>query len=81
MKEDDGTFLMCFKDWREIFSNLFICHQFEAGMWSGWRFSGRWTAETSSGSVKRDEESQRKFAELNPQYIVTVARKQPSPLQ
>jgi len=23
--ENDGTFLMCFKDWRNIFSFLFIC--------------------------------------------------------
>ena len=24
----DGTFLMCFKDWRKLFGNLFMCINF-----------------------------------------------------
>jgi hypothetical protein len=32
----DGTFLMCFKDWRSIYSNLFVAKNFK-DEWSGFR--------------------------------------------
>ena len=25
---EDGTFLICFKDWRTVYTNLFICFKF-----------------------------------------------------
>lgn len=34
---NDGTFIMCFKDWRSIYDNLFSCVDF-TDEWSGVRF-------------------------------------------
>lgn len=46
--ENDGTFLMSFKDWREIFTNLFICIDFP-NHYTGRRILGAWTEELSGG--------------------------------
>jgi len=34
---EDGTFLMCYSDWRDIYNNLFISVDFPDD-WSGIRF-------------------------------------------
>jgi len=36
LNEDDGTFMMCFKDWRTVYCNLFMCVKFPEE-WSGMR--------------------------------------------
>lgn len=36
---DDGTFLINFKEWRNLFSNLFMCINFP-DEWSGRRIKG-----------------------------------------
>lgn len=33
---DDGMFVMCYKDWRNIFSNLFLCFRFDPAKWIGY---------------------------------------------
>lgn len=45
---NDGTFLMCFKDWRSIYTNLFACVDF-TDEWSGIRFVDAWTEHHSGG--------------------------------
>ncbi len=40
--DQDGTFLMCYGDWRYYFSNLFACIDFP-DMWSGVRFNSTLT--------------------------------------
>lgn len=32
--KDDGTFLISYKDWRNIFDNLYICRKFDKN-WCG----------------------------------------------
>jgi hypothetical protein len=34
--EDDGCFLICYNDFRKIFSNLFIGYNLSLKEWSGW---------------------------------------------
>lgn len=47
--EEDGSFIMCYSDWRNIFNNMFICIDFE-DEWDGVRFFSEWTEETSGGT-------------------------------
>jgi Ca2+-binding EF-hand superfamily protein len=54
---NDGTFFMCFKDWRRIFHNLYACVDFSKE-WFGKRFAGQWNVSNSGGvplSGKPDE--------------------------
>lgn len=50
---DDGTFLICYKDWRTIFTNLFLCINFPDN-WSGYRILGEWTDGKSWGVPKKN---------------------------
>lgn len=65
--KQDGTFLMCFKDWRNIYTNLFVCIDFP-DEWSGIRVKGQWTSK-SYGIVKNTQKSMKLFAEQNNQYV------------
>lgn len=69
---DDGTFLMCFKDWRELFANLFMCIDFPND-WSGRRIQGEWTKDLSAGPPKKN--SMEIYATNNPQYIFKLNRR------
>jgi hypothetical protein len=46
--DNDGTFLINYRNWRDIFNNMYICLDFP-DEWSGVRFKGRWTKECSGG--------------------------------
>lgn len=45
---DDGTFLMCYHDWKENFSTLF-CNVDFPDIWTGVRFRSKWTKSNSGG--------------------------------
>ncbi|CAG9317944.1 unnamed protein product [Blepharisma stoltei] len=64
----DGTFLMSFKDWRSIFSHVYICSNFKK-QW-GVQFQGDWTSETSGG-VPMDKENSVLWSR-NPQFILEL---------
>jgi calpain, invertebrate len=65
---------MSFKDWRTIYNNLFCCVKFDES-WSGKRYEGQWTSESSGGTpVKADTELMKKWAE-NPQFICELNNK------
>ena len=49
LDKDDGTFLMNYKDWRDIFNTLYCCVDFP-DHWSGIRFEDQWTKENSGGT-------------------------------
>lgn len=59
--KDDGTFIMCFKDWRNIFTNVFICIDFPE-IWNGKRLLDKWEGDYCGGVVSRQEGSAEKFA-------------------
>ena len=64
-QEDDGTFLMCYRDWRSIFTTLYASINFPPE-WSGLRYTDKWTKENSGGVPdKAGAEAWTK----NPQFI------------
>mmetsp|Transcript_6750 Transcript_6750/g.10856 ORF Transcript_6750/g.10856 Transcript_6750/m.10856 type:complete len:158 (-) Transcript_6750:891-1364(-) len=64
---DDGTFLIPFTDWLDIFSTLFVNIDFPED-WTGVRFYSRWTMSNSGGLPKKyDKENLERFAH-NPQF-------------
>lgn len=69
---DDGTFLMCYKDWRNIFGNLYICKDYSITC-NGYYITSQFTTQTTSGILTNSEESRKNFA-LNDQYIMKVKK-------
>ena len=45
---EDGTFLINYASWREIYNNMYICVDFPPE-WDGIRFKSEWTAQCSGG--------------------------------
>lgn len=68
LNEEDGTFLINYRNWRDIFNNVYVCLDFPES-WSGIRFRGEWD-KTNSGGLPSPmtEENMIKWAR-NPQYI------------
>ena len=48
MSQEDGIFLMCFSDFRQIYNKLFICKNFPPSF-IGVRIYGSWTKNESGG--------------------------------
>ena len=48
LSQEDGTFLMCFSDFRQIYNKLFICKNFPPSF-IGVRIYGSWTTNESGG--------------------------------
>ena len=72
--KDDGTFFMCFKDWRSIFDNFYACVDLEDN-WSGVRFEDEWTKSTSGGvPTAASREAAQRFGK-NPQFIINLRRR------
>ena len=72
--KDDGTFFMCFKDWRTIFDNFYACVDFEDS-WSGVRFEDEWTKSTSGGVPTSPSQAAAKLFSKNPQFTLNLRRK------
>lgn len=45
---NDGTFLMNYQSWRDIYNNMYICVDF-AKSWTAIRFDSRWEKTCSGG--------------------------------
>ena len=74
MDSNDGTFLMCFKDWRSIYHNLYACVDFDDS-WFGVRFPGEWTMQNSGGvPVTGTKQEMTRWAK-NPQYFIELQQK------
>ena len=67
LSQEDGTFLMCFSDFRNIFNKLFICKSFPPSF-IGLRIFGQWTKKESGGLPVN--EKQEKTFYSNPQYYL-----------
>lgn len=71
---EDGTFLMCYKDWRNIFHNLFVALDFP-NEWSGRIANYQWTAENSGGfPMQKTEEENERYGK-NPQFLIKLNNK------
>ena len=68
---NDGTFFMCFKDWRRIFHNLYACVDFSDN-WFGKRFAGQWTVENSGGVPLQGKPDECARWAKNPQYCIEL---------
>ena len=64
LSQEDGTFLMCYSDFRQIFNKLFICKNFPPSF-IGIRIFGSWT-KNESGGLPVNKAQERTFYD-NPQ--------------
>jgi hypothetical protein len=63
---EDGTFLMCFSDWRNIFNKLFVSVNFP-DKWNAIRYYSEFTTEHSGGLPGKAPQSKVDWA-TNPQF-------------
>jgi hypothetical protein len=71
--EDDGTFLMCYSDFRNIFQNLFISVDFPVE-WTGVRFQSCWDNTCSGGTPSPFKEPMLTQWASNPQYLLEIKK-------
>ena len=71
LNDKDGTFLMCFKDWRTIFTFLFSCVDFP-DHWSGFRMLGAWSANSAGGVPSGKTKKEIKIWGQNPQFFMDL---------
>ena len=67
LSQEDGTFLMCFSDFRQIFNKLYICKNFPPNF-IGIRIYGQWT-KNESGGLPINQKQEKTFYN-NPQYYL-----------
>lgn len=65
VKNDDGSFLIDFDDWKDLFTTLFINLDFPE-KWTGVRFRSQWTLNKSAGLPTKYEEKALKAFAKNP---------------
>jgi len=62
LQDEDGTFLIDYKNFRDIYNKLFVAIDFP-DEWCGIRFESNWTSETCGGlPLKNTEEEKKRFA-------------------
>ena len=74
LQEEDGTFLIDFKNFRDIYNKLFVAIDFP-DKWCGIRFENRWTKETCGGLPLDNSDAAKKRFAKNPQYLVAPTEK------
>ena len=71
--EDDGIFFMCYNDWREIFTNLYLCGDFlTLKEMEGDIFSFYWTEVNDGGTPIHGTEEEKKSWAKNPYARITI---------
>ena len=73
LNPNDGCFLMSFKDWRNLYSNIYTCVDFPDN-WSGVRFQGEWTKTSSGGVPQTINKADWASWGANPQYVVEARK-------
>ncbi len=71
---NDGTFLMGFRDWRNIYSNLYCCIDFPDS-WSGIRIFDGWTKDCAGGVPMQATVKANESWTTNPQYKIEISNK------
>jgi calpain, invertebrate len=69
LQEEDGTFLIDYKNFRDIYNKLFVAIDFP-DEWCGLRFESQWTKETCGGLPLKNTEAEKLRFANNPQYLV-----------
>jgi hypothetical protein len=70
---NDGTFMMCYEDWRDQFSTLFLNLDFPED-WTGVRFKSKWTPENSGGLPNKMQKDVLERYAKNPQFLIKPAQ-------
>ena len=65
LDDDDGTFLMNYKNFRQVYDKLFVAQNFPDN-WCAIRYSSKWTEETSGGLPLKSTEFEKKRYAKNP---------------
>jgi hypothetical protein len=73
LNEEDGSFIMCFKDYRSLFNKLFFCYSFPPSV-IAIRFKDKWSPEESGGLPVNNTEAEMKSWAKNPQYYMKLMR-------
>jgi len=63
---------MCYDDWKDNFSTLFINIDFPED-WTGVRFSSKWTKSNAMGLPAKNESEQLERFAKNPQFMIAPA--------
>ena len=71
---NDGSFLMCFKDWRDIYHNLYACVDFSDEWW-GVRFEKEWNPSNSGGVPTTANRQDALNWAKNPQFVLELKSK------
>ena len=71
--KNDGAFLMCFKDFRTIFNQIFLCQDFPPNI-IGVRFYDEWKEENSGGLPLNNTKQEYIDFYRNPQYYIEIKK-------
>jgi len=73
LDSEDGSFLMCFSDFRNIYTRLFFCIEFPPS-YVGLLFKDKWTVEESGGIPINNKPEEMKSWAKNPQYYLKLEK-------
>ena len=74
--DEDGTFLMCYKDWREVFTHAYISENlFNKNEYQAIQFDHSWTVENSGGTPIKMNPTECLSWARNPHAKLTVKGK------
>jgi hypothetical protein len=68
LQDDDGTFLIDYQNFRDIFNRLFIAIDFPA-IWNGIRFASEWTPDFCGGLPLEGTDAAMIRFSKNPQFL------------
>lgn len=70
---EDGTFLMCYSDFRKLYNKLFVCIDFPHSF-IGVKFTDSWSKQQSGGIPIDDTKLDKTKWAQNPQYYFAIER-------
>ena len=73
LSQEDGTFLMCFSDFRKIFNKIYICVNYKPSF-IGIRMYSKWTQVDSGGLPINNTPQEYADFPKNPQYYFTMQK-------
>ena len=74
LNSEDGTFMMCFSDFRQIFNKIYLCLDFPPTFISI-RFYDKWTINESGGIPILNKPNEALEFAKNPQYYISFSKK------
>ena len=70
---DDGNFFMCYKDWRELFTTMYVCKNFfHDNEYNAVRFGYSWTEDNNGGTPMKSTKEAFEMWGKNPYVKISV---------